>query len=89
MPIVNGNNLQVVFGAGDIAIKTGCKGKMNPSVMQFVEIEPSRIGQRMDIGTNENLKVDEDPIALVFNKIESLNVVINQLLKLRGIMGGN
>ncbi|MGE7020399.1 hypothetical protein [Solibacillus cecembensis] len=89
MPIVNNNNLQVIFGTGDIAIKIGCKGKTNPSVMQFVEVEKSRIGQHVEIGSNEKMKVDEAPIALVFNKIESLDVVINQLLKLRGIMGGN
>ena len=43
----------------------------------------------MDIGTNEKMNIDEAPISLVFNKIESLDVVINQLLKLRRTMGGN
>lgn len=89
MPILNENNLQVVFGSGDITIKTGCKGDMYPSVVQFVEMEPSLIGQCIDIGTNEKMNIDEAPISLVFNKIESLDVVINQLLKLRRTMGGN
>lgn len=89
MPIMDVNNLQVVFGTGDIAIKTGCKGNYHPGVMQFVEVEPSLIGQRKHIGNNEKIKTDEAPVTLVFNKIESLDVVINQLLKLREVMGGN
>lgn len=43
----------------------------------------------MNIGTNEKMKIDEAPVSLVFNKIESLDVVINQLLNLRRTMGGN
>lgn len=35
------------------------------------------------------IRTDEAPVTLVFNKIESLDVVINQLLKLREVMGGN
>ena len=89
MPIVNNNNMQVIFGAGDISVQTGCKGRMNPGIMQFNEVEVLPIGQDFKIGTNEKMETDNSPIALVFNKIESLDVVINQLLKLRGIMGGN
>ena len=89
MPIKDENNLQVVLGTGDIAIKTGCKGYFHPGVMQFVEVEPSIIGQRKLIGNNEKIKSDEAPVTLIFNKIESLDVVINQLLKLREVIGGN
>lgn len=89
MPIINDNNLQVVFGTGDISVQTGCKGLKNLGVMQFVESAPLPIGQHLEISTNEEMKIDNAPIALVFNEIESLDVVINQLLKLRGIMGGN
>ncbi|MER2058813.1 MAG: hypothetical protein ABTA16_08320 [Niallia sp.] len=89
MPIMDVNNLQVVLGTGDIAIKTGCKGNYHPGVIQFEEVEPSLIGQRKHIGNNEKIKADEAPVTLVFNKIESLDVVINQLLKLREVMGGN
>lgn len=89
MPILNENNLQVVFGSGDIEIKTGCRGEVYPGVMQFVKVDSSLIGQRMNIGTNEKMKIDEAPVSLVFNKIESLDVVINQLLNLRRTMGGN
>lgn len=86
---MNENNLQVVLGTGDIVIKTGCKGYFRPGVMQFVEVEPSLIGQRKHIGNNEKMKSDEAPVTLVFDKIESLDVMINQLLKLREVMGGN
>lgn len=78
---MNKNNLQVVLGTGDIVIKTGCKGYFRPGVMQFVELEPLLIGQRKHIDNNEKMKSDEAPITLIFNKVESLDVMINQLLK--------
>ena len=89
VPIIEENNVQVVLGTGDIAIKTGCKGNYHPGVMQFVEEGPSLIGLRKHIGNNEKMEVHEAPVTLVFNKIESLDVMINQLLKLREVMGGN
>lgn len=89
MPIMNEKNLHVVLGTGDIVIKTGSKGYFRPGVMQFVEVEPSLIGQNKHIGNNEKMKSDEAPVTIVFNKIESLDVMINQLLKLREVMGGN
>lgn len=33
------------------------------------------------------MKIGETPVTLVFNKIESLDAVIYQLQRLRGIMG--
>ncbi|MFJ7951512.1 hypothetical protein ACIQZG_08290 [Lysinibacillus sp. NPDC096418] len=89
MPILNEINTQVVFGTGDIAVQTGCRGQKSLGVMQFTEVEPLPIGQHLEIGTNEKIRIGNAPITLVFNKIESLDVVINQLLKLRGKMGGN
>lgn len=89
MPIMNENNIKIFFGIGDIAIKTGCKENKSPGVIQFIEVEPSSIGKPMSICNDEKLKIEEAPVSLVFNKIESLDVVINQLLKLRRTMGGN
>lgn len=79
--ILDENNLQVVMGSGDITIKTGCIGKNYPGVIQFLHMDQS-------ISSNEIIKIDEAPVSLVFNNVESLDVVINQLLKLRKTMGG-
>ena len=86
MPILDENNLQVVMGSGDITIKTGCIGRNYPGVIQFLQKDSLMV---QIISSNEIIKIDEAPVSLVFNNIESLDTVINQLLKLRKTMGGN
>lgn len=87
VPIIDENNLQVVMGSGDITIKTGCLGKSYPGIIQFLQMEQSLMDH--SISTNEIIKIDEAPVSLVFNTVESLDIVISQLLKLRKSMGGN
>lgn len=84
--ILDENNIQVVMGSGDITIKTGCIGSNYPGVIQFLQKE-SLMDQ--NISANEIIKIDEAPVSLVFNNVESMDTVINQLLKLRKTMGGN
>lgn len=88
MPILDENNIQIVMGSGDITIKTGCVGISYPGVIQFLQKEQSLMNQSMNRSANEKIKIDEAPVSLVFNNIESLDIVINQLLKLRKAMGG-
>lgn len=88
VPILTEKNIQVVVGLGDITIKTGCKGYMHPSVIQFTQNEQSLIDDVSCSVSNEKIRVDEAPVSLVFNNIECLDVVITQLLKLRKAMGG-
>lgn len=85
MPIVN-KNVQVVFGTGDISALVGCHSDRSSGVIQFTEIEPRPIGE--EFTTNiKKMKIDEAPVTLIFNKIESLDAVIMQLQRLRDIMG--
>lgn len=87
MPILDENNLQIVMGSRDITIKTGCIGRSYPGVIQFLKMEQSLMDHSKS--ANEIIKINEAPVSLVFNNVESLDVVINQLLKLRKTMGGN
>lgn len=84
MPIIN-KNVQVIFGTGDIAARIGCKNDKTSGVVQFVEIEPTTIGEEL-MFEGKTMDIDEAPVTLIFNKIESLDAVIYQLQKLKGIM---
>lgn len=86
MPIIN-KNVQVVFGTGDISAQVGCQSDRSSGVIQFVEIEPRQIGEKFTTDKNK-MKIDEAPVTLIFNKVESLDVVIYQLKKLRDLMSG-
>lgn len=85
MPIIN-KNVQVIFGTGDISAQIGCQSDRGSGVVQFTEIEPRRIGEEFTTSKN-TMEIDEAPVTLIFNKIESLDAVIYQLQKLRDIMG--
>ncbi|WP_342442917.1 hypothetical protein MHB65_07165 [Lysinibacillus sp. FSL K6-0075] len=89
MPIITNNNTQLLFGVGDISIQIGYKRFKSPGIVQFLEVDPLPVGTSLKIGTNEKVKIDEAPVTFIFNQVESLDVVINQLLKLREVMGGN
>ncbi|KGR86397.1 hypothetical protein [Lysinibacillus odysseyi] len=85
MPIKADENIQVVFGTGDIQVKIGGKKGCIPGVVQFVENEQLPIGAH--IYTDETImKINDAPISLIFHKTESLDAVIYQLQKLRTIM---
>lgn len=88
MPIITNNNTQLVFGVGDISIQIGYKKFKSPGIVQFIEVDPKPIGTPLKLGTNEKVKMDEAPVTLIFNQIESIDVLINQLSKLREVMGG-
>lgn len=89
MPITTNDNTQLIFGVGDISIQIGYDRFKSPGIVQFVEVDPLPIGTTMEIDTNEKAKMDEAPVTFIFNQVESLDVVINQLLNLRMVMGGN
>lgn len=88
LPIITNNNTQLIFGVGDISIQTGYKKFKTPGIVQFIEVDSSPIGTTLTIGTNEKVRMYEAPVTFIFNQVESLDVVINQLLKLREFMGG-
>ena len=88
MPIITNDNTQLIFGVGDISVQIGYERFKSPGIVQFVEVDPLPIGTTVEIGTNEKVKMNEAQITFIFNQVESLDVVINQLQKLRVVMGG-
>lgn len=85
MPIIN-KSVQVIFGTGDISAQIGCCSDRSSGVVRFTEIEPRQIGEKFTID-KKTTTIDEAPVTLIFNKVESLDAVIYQLQKLRDIMG--
>lgn len=89
MPIIINDNTQLIFGVGDISIQIGYDKFKSPGIVQFVEVDPLPINTTIEINTDEKVKMDDAPVTFIFNQVESLDVVINQLQKLRVVMGGN
>ncbi|MFF5993484.1 hypothetical protein AAGS61_01865 [Lysinibacillus sp. KU-BSD001] len=85
MPIINNNEVQVIFGTGDISVGIGCKSDKSSSIVQFTEIEPRPIGEEFAFDKNK-MEIDDAPVTFIFNKIESLDAVIYQLQRLRDLM---
>ena len=86
MPILNNSSVQILFGSGDISVRVACNKERNSGAIQFTKINPVPIGTVLEM--DKPLSLKEAPVTLGFNKVESLDVVINQLLKLRSIMSG-
>lgn len=84
MAIIN-KNVQIIFGTGDIAARIGCMSEKTSGVVQFIEIEPKPIGEEL-ISEEKTMDIAEAPVTFIFNKIESIDAVIYQLQKLKGIM---
>lgn len=79
MPIKTEENVQVIFGPGDILVRIGGKKGYTPGVIQFIETEGVEIDDTV-------MKISDAPVSLIFHKTESLDKVISQLQKLRDIM---
>lgn len=86
MPILKTSSVQILFGNGDVGVRIVGNKKLKTGAIQFSRIDPLPIGAELE--TSEMLSLNDAPVTLGFNKAESLDVVINQLLKLRNIITG-
>lgn len=78
MPIVDiGESKQLEFGYGDI--------KISPALLKLDEIvgavcffnqEPRQIGEQEKHSPNEEKTIEETPVRMIFEKVESIDVVI-------------
>ncbi|AYC29993.1 hypothetical protein [Paenisporosarcina cavernae] len=86
MPIKN--NVQVKFGTGDVGAVLAYSEENNWGMIQFEEIEQLPIG---DVVANDSptTSVNDAPVSLVFEKVESIDVVLFQLGRLRDLMAGS
>lgn len=88
MPIYNAaNSLILHFGHGDIAV---CNGrnveKKHEDELCFVLQEPHAIGASGDGLIGQATDTVDCPVRFIFDKVESLDVVVDELLKLRAKM---
>ncbi len=87
MPIITATNTKVIFGTGDISIQTGGR-KHAQGIMQFAEVDSLAVGNPT-IEKGEQIKSDDAPISLIFNNVESVKIVIEQLKNLQRVMEGD
>ncbi len=86
MPILKTSSVQILFGNGDVGVRIVGNNKLKTGAIQFTKIDPLPIGTELE--KSEMLSLNDAPVTLGFNKVESLDVVINSLLKLRNIITG-
>ena len=86
MPILRTSSVQILFGDGDVGIRIVGNKKLKTGAVQFTKIDPVTIGTELE--KDEKLSLYDAPVTFGFNKVESLDVVINQLIKLRNIITG-
>lgn len=83
--MINENQMQTLleFGTGDIAISNGYSIKNNHfrSLLTFSNQSPRNIGDISDISGGEELQLKDFPVAMIFNKVESIDVLIEALLE--------
>lgn len=78
------------FGKGDIGINTYIRTDIDEKGIIFYNQEPRRIGAVADIKANTMIEnINDYPIKMVFPKIESVDVVIDMLVELKGLIYSN
>jgi hypothetical protein len=78
MPIVDiGNSKQLEFGYGDIQVSPALlKTDEIIGAVCFFNQEPRQIGAIKDHSPNEERTIEETPVRMIFEKVESIDVVI-------------
>lgn len=89
MPIYsvgNDGNKEIYFGSGDIKISSGFqKGNQEIGVLVLRQQEPRPIGDYV-YEPNEEVDAGEAPVRMVFDKLESIDVMIERLEQVKKYM---
>lgn len=88
MPIVNyEGSKQLHFGTGDILVSPGLlKLHENVGVVCFTEHGTHGIGEHFEHDPSAVLPVEETPVRMTFDKVESIDVVIWALEETKRMM---
>jgi hypothetical protein len=85
MPIIkNEDRVQLEFGHGDIKIAHGLVADMG--AVLFFPSEPTPIGTHEEFETPIEVAADDTPIRFIFEKEESIDVLIRALLDAKRLM---
>lgn len=89
MPIIktDENNIQVQFGTGDILIGSGMMGDYEQGLVSLFPQEPKPIGSYVK-HENPFMEMNEIPVSLIFENVDSLDVLIERLQTTRKYMTG-
>lgn len=90
MPIYsvgNEGNKEIYFGIGDIKISSGwSKDDESIGVLVLRQQEPRKIGEYIEHEPNEEVNAGESPVRMIFDKTESIDVLIERLEKVKEYM---
>jgi len=89
MPIVkNENTTQLEFGHGDIEVAPALlqNDEVIGAVCFFRRKHANPIGERGDFEPNMVVEMEHTPVRMTFEKIESIDVIIDALEKTRRMM---
>lgn len=83
MPFVDiENSRQIEFGYGDIKVSGGlldCEGETIGALVFRPQEEPKPIGHYEKFEAPRKTELSESPVRMIFNKIESIDVIIRAL----------
>lgn len=75
------------FGNGDIGINTYFRTDIEEKGLIFYNQEPRGIGDSADIKANSPVEsINDFPIKMIFPRVESIDVVIDMLEKLKELI---
>lgn len=90
MPIYNvgdEKNKELVFGTGDIKVSSGWLNDDNSvGVLTLSQQHPEAVGTETKYDPYEVTHLGGVPVRMVFNKVESIDVVIKHLEKVKRFM---
>jgi NAD(P)H-hydrate repair Nnr-like enzyme with NAD(P)H-hydrate epimerase domain len=89
MPIVDiEKSKQIEFGYGDIEVAAGLLQAKDTigTVLFWNNGKQNEIGAYHEYEENKVMSIEETPVRMVFNKIESIDVVIDALEKAKKMM---
>lgn len=90
MPIFsegNEGNKEIYFGTGDIKISSGWdKEDKAIGILVLQQQEPRTIGELEEHRPYEEVNAGEAPVRMIFNKVESIDVLIERLEKVKEYM---
>lgn len=82
------DSIELEFGSGDIEVMPGLLDTDNTvgAVCFMRKQEATPIGTRTEYSPHKKAEVEETPVRMVFNKVESIDVVIRSLQEAKEFM---
>lgn len=89
---VFGDRTEMIFGSGDIGLNSVVEIYSNDNkigIIIFYNQEPRTIGSPGDINADTKINIDDFPVVMKFDKIESVDTLIEVLTVVKNDMSKN